>query len=90
MRILVPNTRIIRAWFDYAGCASQDMKRRGMYGHVINISCLAGEEVTLEAGDSSVYVASKQAVRAVSEGLRMEVSPWKLGGGSMHHGSKSR
>lgn len=44
-------------------------------GHIINVSSVAGHKVT-PAG--SVYCATKHAVRAISEGLRMEVKPYNL------------
>lgn len=41
-------------------------------GHIINVSSVAGHKV-LPPG--TVYCATKHAVRALSEGLRMEVTP---------------
>ncbi len=42
-------------------------------GHIINVSSVAGHK--LRAG-STVYAATKHAVRVISEGLRMEVKPY--------------
>ncbi len=42
-------------------------------GHVINVSSVAGHQVS---PSSSVYSATKFAVRAISEGLRQEVKPY--------------
>jgi NADP-dependent 3-hydroxy acid dehydrogenase YdfG len=44
-------------------------------GHVINVSSVAGHKVRPGA---AVYAATKQAVRAISEGLRQEVKPWNI------------
>jgi NADP-dependent 3-hydroxy acid dehydrogenase YdfG len=44
-------------------------------GHIINVSSVAGHKV--RAG-SSVYAATKHAVRALSDGLRQEVKPYNL------------
>jgi NADP-dependent 3-hydroxy acid dehydrogenase YdfG len=41
-------------------------------GHIINVSSVAGHKVRQ---GSSVYAATKHAVRALSEGLRMEMKP---------------
>ena len=41
-------------------------------GHIINVSSVAGHRV---GPGSSVYAATKFAVRAISEGLRQEVKP---------------
>lgn len=41
-------------------------------GHIVNISSVAGHEITT---GSAVYSASKYAVRALSEGLRKEIEP---------------
>lgn len=44
-------------------------------GHIINVSSVAGHRV-MPLG--AVYCATKHAVRALSEGLRMEVKPFNL------------
>ena len=44
-------------------------------GHIINVSSVAGHKVT-PAG--VVYSATKHAVRAISEGLRVEVKPHNI------------
>ena len=49
--------------------------QRQRSGHIINVSSVAGHKV--RAG-STVYAATKFAVRALSEGLRQEVKPWNI------------
>ncbi len=44
-------------------------------GHIINVSSVAGHKVT-PAG--AVYAATKYAVRARSEGLRLDVKPYNI------------
>ncbi|RFS26608.1 SDR family NAD(P)-dependent oxidoreductase [Chitinophaga silvatica] len=44
-------------------------------GHIINVASVAGHKVS--AG-GAVYAATKFAVRAISEGLRMEVKPYNI------------
>ena len=44
-------------------------------GHFINVSSVAGHKVR---PPSTVYAATKHAVRALSEGLRMEVKPYNI------------
>lgn len=44
-------------------------------GHIINVSSVAGHKV--RAG-STVYSATKHAVRVISEGLRQEVKPYGI------------
>jgi len=49
---------------------AQDMKKRGRYGHVINVSSMSGHRVPPGAG--AFYAATKHALRALTEGLRQE------------------
>jgi NADP-dependent 3-hydroxy acid dehydrogenase YdfG len=44
-------------------------------GHIINVSSVAGHKV---GPGFTVYAATKHAVRALSEGLRMEVKPYNI------------
>ena len=44
-------------------------------GHVINVSSIAGHKVGMGSG---VYAATKHAVRALSEGLRQEMTPHNI------------
>jgi NADP-dependent 3-hydroxy acid dehydrogenase YdfG len=44
-------------------------------GHVINVSSVAGH---LVRPGSTVYAATKHAVRVISEGLRQEVKPYNI------------
>lgn len=44
-------------------------------GHIINVSSVAGHRV---GPGSTVYAATKYAVRALSEGLRQEVKPYNI------------
>ena len=44
-------------------------------GHIINVSSVAGHKVR---PGSAVYAATKTAVRVISEGLRMEVTPYNI------------
>ncbi len=50
------------------------MKQRKA-GHIINVSSVAGHKV--RAG-GAVYAATKHAVLALSEGLRLEVKPYNI------------
>lgn len=50
---------------------AQDMKKRGHYGHIINISSMSGHRVP--PGGGAFYAATKHALRALTEGLRQEV-----------------
>jgi NADP-dependent 3-hydroxy acid dehydrogenase YdfG len=49
--------------------------KRQMSGHIINVSSVAGHKVR---PGSTVYAATKHAVRALSEGLRQEVKPYNI------------
>jgi 17beta-estradiol 17-dehydrogenase / 3beta-hydroxysteroid 3-dehydrogenase len=51
--------------------ALQDMERRGVAGHVVQVSSMAGHRVP--GADSAVYSGTKFAVRAITEGLRQEL-----------------
>jgi NADP-dependent 3-hydroxy acid dehydrogenase YdfG len=44
-------------------------------GHIINVSSVAGHKVR---PGSTVYSATKSAVRVISEGLRQEVKPYNI------------
>jgi NADP-dependent 3-hydroxy acid dehydrogenase YdfG len=59
----------------YGIAASLPHMQRQKAGHVINVSSVAGHKVT-PAG--TVYCATKHAVRAISEGLRVEVKPYNI------------
>ena len=49
--------------------------QRQKSGHIINLSSVAGHKLF---GGSAVYSATKFAVRALSEGLRQEVTPYNI------------
>jgi NADP-dependent 3-hydroxy acid dehydrogenase YdfG len=51
--------------------AIQDMERRGVAGHVVHVSSMAGHRIP--GPDAGVYAATKFAVRALTEGLRQEL-----------------
>lgn len=51
----------------------QDMERRGIFGHIINISSMSGHRVPDGASGGAFYSATKFALRALTEGLRQEV-----------------
>jgi NADP-dependent 3-hydroxy acid dehydrogenase YdfG len=44
-------------------------------GHIVNVSSVAGHKIN---PGGAVYAATKHAVRALSEGLRMEVKPYNI------------
>jgi NADP-dependent 3-hydroxy acid dehydrogenase YdfG len=49
--------------------------QRQKSGHFINVSSVAGHKIR---PGGVVYAATKHAVRAISEGLRMEVKPYNI------------
>ena len=51
--------------------AVRDMERRGVEGHVVHVSSMAGHRVP--GPDSGMYAATKFAVRALTEALRQEL-----------------
>jgi len=59
----------------YGIAAALPHMQRQRSGHIVNVSSVAGHKV--RAG-TSVYAATKHAVRALSEGLRQEVKPWNI------------
>lgn len=59
----------------YGIAAALPHMQRRKSGHIINVSSVAGHVVR---PGSSVYAATKFAVRALSEGLRQEVKPYNI------------
>jgi NADP-dependent 3-hydroxy acid dehydrogenase YdfG len=59
----------------YGIAAALPHMQRQKSGHIINVSSVAGHKV---GPGSAVYSATKHAVRALSEGLRMEVKPYNI------------
>ncbi len=59
----------------YGIAAALEHMKRQKFGHIINVSSVAGHKVT---PDGAVYCATKHAVRALSEGLRQELKPYNL------------
>jgi 17beta-estradiol 17-dehydrogenase / 3beta-hydroxysteroid 3-dehydrogenase len=51
--------------------ALRDMERRGVAGHIVHVSSMAGHRIP--GPDSGVYAATKFAVRAITEALRQEL-----------------
>jgi len=51
--------------------AIQDMERRGVGGHIVHVSSMAGHRVP--GPDSGFYAGTKFAVRGLTEGLRQEL-----------------
>ena len=51
--------------------AIQDMERRGVGGHIVHVSSMAGHRIP--GPDAAMYAATKFAVRALTEGLRQEL-----------------
>ena len=59
----------------YGIAAALPHMKQQQSGHIINVSSVAGHKI--RAG-SVVYAATKHAVRALSEGLRLEVKPYNI------------
>lgn len=59
----------------YGVAAALPQMKKQKSGHIINVSSVGGHRV---GPGSSVYAATKFAVRALSEGLRQEVKPYHL------------
>jgi NADP-dependent 3-hydroxy acid dehydrogenase YdfG len=59
----------------YGIAAALPYMQRQKSGHIINVSSVAGHKV---GPGSAVYAATKHAVRALSEGLRQEVTPYNI------------
>ena len=59
----------------YGIAAALPYMKQQKAGHIINVSSVAGHKV--RAG-GAVYAATKHAVRALSEGLRLEVKPYNI------------
>lgn len=58
--------------------AVQDMRRRGAWGHVINMVGLSGHRIPDAPAGGSFFSATKFAVRALTEGLRQEARAAKV------------
>lgn len=61
----------------YVACAAEAIKRMrpNSSGHIINIGSMSAET---KEKDSSLYVATKSAIKGLSESLRKEVNPWGI------------
>jgi NADP-dependent 3-hydroxy acid dehydrogenase YdfG len=59
----------------YGIAAALPYMKQQKAGHIINVSSVAGHKVT---PNGAVYCATKHAVRALSEGLRVEVKPYNI------------
>ena len=59
----------------YGIAAALPYMKQQKAGHFINVSSVAGHKVT---PNGAVYCATKHAVRALSEGLRVEVKPYNI------------
>jgi NADP-dependent 3-hydroxy acid dehydrogenase YdfG len=59
----------------YGVAAALPHMKAQMSGHIINVSSVAGHKVR---PGSTVYSATKSAVRVISEGLRQEVKPYNI------------
>ncbi|HVN97819.1 MAG TPA: SDR family oxidoreductase [Syntrophorhabdaceae bacterium] len=60
----------------YGIAAALPYMKKQMAGHIINVSSIAGHKIPRPG--TTVYAATKHAVRALSEGLRQEVKPYNL------------
>jgi len=61
--------------------AVRDMRRRGEWGHVVNMVGLSGHRIPDAAAGGSFFCATKFGVRAITDGLRQEVRVRALFGG---------
>jgi NADP-dependent 3-hydroxy acid dehydrogenase YdfG len=59
----------------YGIAAALPQMKQQKSGHIINVSSVAGHKVN---PGGAVYAATKHAVLALSEGLRMEVKPYNI------------
>jgi NADP-dependent 3-hydroxy acid dehydrogenase YdfG len=59
----------------YGIAAALPYMKQQKSGHIINVSSVAGHKVS---PNGAVYAATKYAVRALSEGLRVEVKPYNI------------
>jgi NADP-dependent 3-hydroxy acid dehydrogenase YdfG len=59
----------------YGIAAALPQMQKQQSGHFVNVSSVAGHKVR---PNSTVYAATKHAVRALSEGLRMEGKPYNI------------
>lgn len=59
----------------YGIAAALPYMKQQKAGHIINVSSVAGHKIRSGA---AVYAATKHAVRALSEGLRLEVKPYNI------------
>ncbi len=59
----------------YGIAAALPVMQRQRAGHIINVASVAGHKVVV---GGAVYCATKHAVRALTEGLRMEVKPYGI------------
>jgi NADP-dependent 3-hydroxy acid dehydrogenase YdfG len=59
----------------YGIAAALPYMKKQKSGHIINVSSVAGHKIR---PGIAVYAATKHAVRVISEGLRMEVTPYNI------------
>ena len=59
----------------YCIAAALPYMKQQKFGHVINVSSVAGHKVR---PNGVIYSATKHAVRVISEGLRQEVKPYNI------------